>query len=70
MPPDYFERERFAPGGALFRRLTCVGCGGRYRSLEAFRAHRREGCAGRVPGHAVDLLFEMLQREARREARG
>jgi hypothetical protein len=48
VPEDYFYRGVFARAlpGQLFAKLTCIPCGTRVKTWEAFRAHRRE-CLGR-----------------------
>jgi hypothetical protein len=56
LPSDYFQTGSFqAEGQELLRSYTCLGCGQRLTTWEAFAAHRRE-CSGRLrsPGALED----------------
>jgi hypothetical protein len=49
LPKDYFSTGVWAADGLLrLRHCTCVVCGTRLATWEAFREHRR-ACAGTVP---------------------
>jgi hypothetical protein len=52
LPEDYFSTGVWAADGTLrLRRYTCVTCGTRLATWEAFREHRR-ACAGTAPDSA------------------
>jgi hypothetical protein len=51
VPDDYFRTGVWASSGRLrLRHATCVGCGHRFGTYEAWRLHRIAGCQGALMG--------------------